>query len=726
MLIVKINRLMKPRLLFVLLFFSAFASAQTVSIPDSFFKNYLLSATVTNHHARDINNASMIVDTNADGAVQQAEADMVYTINIPSSTGISSLSGIQSFTNLTSLICKNNNSLTLLDVSGMVNLVSIDAGNNSLATLNLSGCTGLVTVNCWGNELTALELTGLTSLENLYLSSNNLTEIDLSPVSLTNFIGDTNLFTTLDFSTQTELDYFNVFGCTNLTSVYVKNGHTDHFDVETFGACTSLNYICIDEEEYDLVYNTLVEMLEYSTAISIENITFTTDCNPEVDLLNSITGTVKTDLNNDGCDAADSSLYFFKIAAIHNGDSVYRWTNAAGHYDFAAYTGDYQLSVNWNALNYFTYDDAPLITFDVLGGTEVIHDFCIQPAGIHPDLEITISPCGNAQPGFSSYYYVSCRNKGNQTLSGTYTFNFDENLLNYVQSSLPPVATGAGSLTWQYDNLLPLQFVGSMVTLSLNSPTDSPAVNLGDILTFSAAAPIENDETPANNTFEFNQTVVGSQDPNNIVCLEGATVPTDKIGEYLHYTINFENIGNAAADFVVVTDEIDADKYDLNSVEVLHSTHAMTATQEGNILTFRFNDIALAPQAYGSVSFKIKSLGTLQQGDDVMSQASIVFDYNEPLVTNEAVTAFDDVLSTNVFSTGSLNIYPNPAQNLVSIKAGSTIKDISLYDIRGRLLLSIHPDNTDASLDVSAQPAGVYLLKIATDTGSSTRKLVKE
>ncbi|MEZ4906177.1 MAG: hypothetical protein R2771_00640 [Saprospiraceae bacterium] len=51
--------------------------------------------------------------------------------------------------------------------------------------------------------------------------------------------------------------------------------------------------------------------------------------------------------------------------------------------------------------------------------------------------------------------------------------------------------------------------------MKLNTPTDDPPLNNGDVLSYTASIyPVEED-TPDDNIFKLNQTVVNSFDPND-------------------------------------------------------------------------------------------------------------------------------------------------------------------------------------------------------------------
>jgi len=360
-------------------------------------------------------------------------------------------------------------------------------------------------------------------------------------------------------------------------------------------------------------------------------------------------------------------------------------------------------------------------------------NFCITPNGVHNDLEIVIAPITPARPGFDATYQIVYKNKGNQTLSGAINFTYNDAVLDFVTSTITPDNQTTGNLSWNYINLLPFENRTILITLNVNSPVETPAVTIDDILTFSATInPVSGDETTADNVFNYNQTVVGAYDPNSVECLEGETIDTALIGEYLHYVINFENLGNYQAENVVVKDIIDTNKYDVNSLQILNTSHNSYTKLNGNILEFIFENINLAPASgnppvggHGTILFKIKSKNSLVPDDFVNKNANIYFDYNAPIETNMEITTFT-VLSNSIFTMDeSVSIYPNPTTSLVTIQGKNTIQSIELYDVQGRLLQVKTTDSKETTLDISDKTKGVYFLKINTEFGSKAIKIVK-
>ncbi|MFN0212676.1 MAG: T9SS type A sorting domain-containing protein [Saprospiraceae bacterium] len=66
----------------------------------------------------------------------------------------------------------------------------------------------------------------------------------------------------------------------------------------------------------------------------------------------------------------------------------------------------------------------------------------------------------------------------------------------------------------------------------------------------------------------------------------------------------------------------------------------------------------------------------------------------------------------------ALKISPNPAKNRIQILTNATgLKQLDLFDERGKLLQTLEMDQVEISLPINNLPAGVYLLRMITQTG---------
>ena len=75
----------------------------------------------------------------------------------------------------------------------------------------------------------------------------------------------------------------------------------------------------------------------------------------------------------------------------------------------------------------------------------------------------------------------------------------------------------------------------------------------------------------------------------------------------------------------------------------------------------------------------------------------------------------------------NINIYPNPANDKLYIKAETEIEDVVVYDVYGRHLVTETPSLQDnVAINVENLKSGIYFIKINTNEGNITKRFVKE
>jgi uncharacterized repeat protein (TIGR01451 family) len=555
--------------------------------------------------------------------------------------------------------------------------------------------------------LTAIDFSGLTTLETVLCDQNQLVSLDFS---------GNPIFQNLSCS-------FN-----NLTTINIKNGLT-YININNFWSENpNLIFVCADEEELDDVQQILTQSL-MSSVVFNTYCTFTPGGNH-----NTITGVITFDDDNNGCDASDLTQPNVRINIDDTVTTGATFTNPTGNYTFYTQSGNFTITPEIENPTWFTFSPVTAtIPFADSNNNTVTQNFCLAPIGNHKDVEMVIMPLTPARPGFDALYKLVYKNKGNRTADAFLNFSYDDTVLDFVSSSVVPSLTSSGHLSWTVMSLQPFQSGSVTIAFHLNSPTDTPPVNIGDILTFTSFIDITTDENWTDNAFTLDQIVVGSYDPNAITCLEGDSLPVTEIGKYLHYGVTFENTGNYAAENVVVKDVIDITKYDINSLQVLQTSHPSYIRITGNTVEFVFQNIQLAAATgtppvggHGDVLFKIKSKNSLVSGDYVSKTAKIYFDYNAPITTNDAQTVYATLNNPIHEFDNSVKVYPNPAHSQINISCNSTIQSVSLYDIQGRLLETDLANSNEFTFDISGKSNGVYFIKITSDKGSKVEKIVKE
>ena len=72
-----------------------------------------------------------------------------------------------------------------------------------------------------------------------------------------------------------------------------------------------------------------------------------------------------------------------------------------------------------------------------------------------------------------------------------------------------------------------------------------------------------------------------------------------------------------------------------------------------------------------------------------------------------------------------ISVYPNPAQQTLYIQSEEAGEQVSIYDISGRMLLTMgHAPLSNQGIDISTLAKGIYIIKVKTTTGETTKKIV--
>ena len=72
----------------------------------------------------------------------------------------------------------------------------------------------------------------------------------------------------------------------------------------------------------------------------------------------------------------------------------------------------------------------------------------------------------------------------------------------------------------------------------------------------------------------------------------------------------------------------------------------------------------------------------------------------------------------------SVQVFPNPANDYVTVHVSSGEATATLIDMSGRVLNTRRILSTGSSLDLQPLPSGVYFLRIVSGADASLRKLI--
>lgn len=87
---------------------------------------------------------------------------------------------------------------------------------------------------------------------------------------------------------------------------------------------------------------------------------------------------------------------------------------------------------------------------------------------------------------------------------------------------------------------------------------------------------------------------------------------------------------------------------------------------------------------------------------------------------------WQNTLSMPSLEANNISIYPNPVSgNILTIDTNKPLK-IEVYNVLGKKLISTNVDSTNGKIDVGFLYSGIYMLKMISDEGTITKRIIKE
>jgi uncharacterized repeat protein (TIGR01451 family) len=607
---------------------------------------------------------------------------------------------LNNFPSLQNLYADNNHLTNISTFPPQLRV--IDCSFNNLTQLpNIANISSLQRIICSNNQLASFPVIPYQSIDYIDCSHNSLTNVDFlwdgsfqTPVSLTTLNISHNNIDVLSSAVSPKY-YIEKFNCSynpNLKEFgFNLNGVAEQFDC----SFTDMRDYAFNLNSYPPYYTELpYSQFSPSTIINLngcQNLT----CMPRIDgslntllfgltgiqclgapisannsspLLstipycdylfnpnncpfNNITGKVFNDLNgNCNIDVAEvfhpdikvqlysGSTLVQQAYSVDNGD--FGFNAPAGNYTLKIDTAGFPIypncyasgySINANPSNYtdLPYKCKPGFNLSV---QSLVHTAGITFPGTGSIFKLIAGDAGNLHPGNSINAYNICPAgvpaEVRVVLSGPADF----------APNITPVPTyiNGDTIAWQVANISSFTFPLIRIT------TDTLAL-IGQNICFnvSVTTSTPGDNNASDNVGSYCFPVVNSYDPNE---KEVSPKRSMAAGEWLTYTIHFQNMGTAQAMNIRIRDTLSSN-LDVSTFQLLDYSHnCITQLLEGGIAQFMFPNINLPDSASnpegskGYVQFRIKIKPGLSTGFTISNKASIYFDYNPPVVTNMVVS----------------------------------------------------------------------------------------
>jgi hypothetical protein len=337
------------------------------------------------------------------------------------------------------------------------------------------------------------------------------------------------------------------------------------------------------------------------------------------------------------------------------------------------------------------------------------------PTSTYADLGVTHQINNAWIPGFSTTFFIEVENHGNFSSDAVVTFDFTNVPGATVIDSYGGEVNGT-IITWIIEDLPLFGLETRNVIFSLDGgvPIDTPVSTLVTVDYLDGGIA---DQNLSDNTSESNDVVVGSYDPNDIqVNPDYVNLAEDEIPVDLEYLIRFQNTGTYLAFNVEVELPLDVGLVPA-TFDFISSSHNCEISLNESVMLFEFNNIMLPDSgtdleaSNGYIHFRIRHSDDVSEGDLISAQAAIYFDFNEPVITNTAITTFGMVGLNDSASIDDPFLYPNPASDVLMLSGVPAGATVSVVDLNGRWISEYSVSSPGRGIDIRSLPEGCYLAK---------------
>lgn len=406
----------------------------------------------------------------------------------------------------------------------------------------------------------------------------------------------------------------------------------------------------------------------------------------------------------------------------------YGYTSSTGLYELAADTGMFTLMAI-PPLYHVATTPAQTALLSSITDLDTLVGFGIHPLQNITDLVVDLTSIAPPVPGFDRIWTLTVSNIGTTAADAEVMLGVDY-AWTWVGANPAPAQWANDTARWTLSALAPGDSWTAQVTLNLSATTP-----LGGLLSSSVlAVPAAQDTTPADNWQTVEEEVVGAFDPNDKTVSPGSLTAQDvQEGRDLEYTIRFQNTGTWPASRVVITDTLSQD-LQWSTMRLIASSHPCEWYITAGVLHFVFDPIELPdstsnePGSHGFVKFAMHARQDLLPGAAIQNTANIVFDFNEPIVTEPAVFAVslpENVSDAHRIST--LRVVPNPAGDIIIVHVGDERGPVfvDVLDAGGRTVQRSQAIGSRMVLDIARLLPGIYHVRVTSDTGTATQRFVK-
>ena len=149
-------------------------------------------------------------------------------------------------------------------------------------------------------------------------------------------------------------------------------------------------------------------------------------------------------------------------------------------------------------------------------------------------------------------------------------------------------------------------------------------------------------------------------------------------------------------------------------------------TQQGDVTSWDVNYRVAGSTSWNTNTTTTNPYTLTGLSDNTTYEVQVIAHCSNGVTSDPSATITLTTVGINDYELNNVVVYPNPTTGMIQIQnSESRIQNVEVYDAYGKLLNVVNVNDNTAALDLSSYAAGTYFVKIMTENGMVTKRIVR-
>ena len=160
---------------------------------------------------------------------------------------------------------------------------------------------------------------------------------------------------------------------------------------------------------------------------------------------------------------------------------------------------------------------------------------------------------------------------------------------------------------------------------------------------------------------------------------------------------------------------------------ITNNTADISWTQQGDVTNWDVNYRVAGASSWYSATTTTNPYTLTGLSESTTYEVQVIAHCTNGVTSDPSATITLTTVGINDYELNNVVVYPNPTTGMIQIQnSESRIQDVEVYDAYGKLLNAVKVNDNATSLDLSGYASGTYFVKIMTENGVVTKRVVKQ